>query len=335
MLFNINTYTVYNRLRLLRASLMLEQEVYALGNKLIEENGGASRSMRLGWLRHLGAALHAFGMLSDRQWQAALAELDKLNKGSSLSVAQYHASLHYLARVSQWTQRSLEFHFGTAVERWLALTPLSETLCLIVYVAVHCCLHPGIDTLIVDANQLVGIKHKIFGHEVASGLRALNPGLSRGVLLLPPEHGQWRSDGIYILQSTEQELPPVAGIITRGEGSSLSHVQLLARNMGIPNLVIDERLMSNISAHVGEPAVMAVSHRGVVFIEPDSSKWDMVFRQESHAERTSIEADLSKLSLQDMALKPLHSIRAADSGRFCGPQSGQSGRALALLPADG
>ena len=30
----------------------------------------------------------------------------------------------------------------------------------------------------------------------------------------------------------------MAGILTLGEGSSLSHVQLLARNLGIPNVVV-------------------------------------------------------------------------------------------------
>jgi hypothetical protein len=333
VLLNINTYTVYNRLRLLRASLMLEREVYALGNQLIEENGGASRSMRLGWLRHLGAALHAIGMLSDRQWQTTLAELDKLSARGSLSVVQYHASLRHLARMPQWTQRSLEFHFGTTVERWLALTPLAQNFVpdrlrgspLLAFTRV-------LDTLIADANRLNGIRHRIFGQEISAGLRALNPGLSRGVLLLPPEHGQWRLDGIYILKSTEQELPPVAGIITLGEGSSLSHVQLLARNMGIPNLVIDEKLMPVFSAHVDEPAVMAVSQRGVVFIESDSPKWDMVFSQESNADRSNIEADLSKLSLQDMALKPLHSIRATDSGRSVGPKAANLGELWHYYP---
>ena len=330
---NKNTYTVFNRLRLLRASLILEREIYALGNQLCEASEGASRSTRLGWLRHLAASLHASGMLSNRQWQAALTELEMLNKQEALTVVQYRTGLRYLARIPQWAQRSLEFHFATAVERWTALTPLARQFVpdrlrgspLLAFTRI-------LDTLITDANRLSGIRHRIFDHEIASGLRALNPGLRRGVLLLPPEHGQLRSDGIYILQSTEQELPPVAGIITRGEGSSLSHVQLLARNMGIPNLVADEKLIAVISAHVGESVVMAVSQHGVVFIEPDSQKWDMIFRQESHAEEITIEADLSKLDLQDMALKPLSTLRAIDSGRSVGPKAANLGELSHYYP---
>ena len=328
-----NDYTVYNRLRLLRASLVLEGEVYAQGNRLYGQIEGASRKVRLGWLRQLGAALHASGFLSDRQWQEARTELEMLAKPTSLSVAEYHAGLRYLARVPQWAQQSMDYHFGSAVERWSDLTPLASRFVpdrlrgspLLLFSRV-------LDTLTADANRLAGIRHTLFGREIASGLRALNPGLRRGVLLLPPESGQMRADGIYILQSTEQELPPVAGIITRGEGSSLSHVQLLARNMGIPNVVADGARIAAIQSHAGEAVVMAVSQRGVVYIEPDSPIWDAAFQNEVQADDIHIEADLDKLDLQDQAFKPLSALRAEDSGRSVGPKAANLGELMHYYP---
>lgn len=333
ILLGENGYTAYDRLRLLRASLILEEEINARGNRLYGEIEGANRRIRLRWLRHLGSALHASGMLSDRQWNAALAELDMLEHQDPLSVERYHAGLLYLARIPQWAQRSLEFHFTTAVEKWTALTPLAGYFVpdrlrgspLLTFSRV-------LDTLAADASRLSGIKHTIFGREVASGLRALNPGLRRGVLLLPPEHGSWRSDGIYILHSTAQELPPVAGIITRGEGSSLSHVQLLARNMGIPNLVADDDIVAAIRAHIGESVVMAVSRGGIVSIEPDSPKWDAIFRRELRAGEGRIEPDLTRLDLQDTALKPLQAVRANDSGRTVGPKAANLGELMHYYP---
>ena len=258
--------------------------------------------------------------------------MKRLNQATSLSVAEYQAGLRYLERVSQWAQRTLEFHFSAAVDRWAALTPLSRYFVpdrlrsspLLAYSRI-------LDTLIADANRLSGIRHMVLGQEVASGLRALNPGLSRGVLLPPPENGQFRPDGIYILHSTERELPPVAGIITRGEGSSLSHVQLLARNMGIPNLVADDKLVETINVHLGERVVMAVSQRGVVAIEPDSTAWDAVFRQE-HDEAINIDADLSKLDLQQRQLKPLSALRAVDSGHIVGPKAANLGELMHYYP---
>ena len=61
------------------------------------------------------------------------------------------------------------------------------------------------------------------------------------------------ADGISLLPETISDLPPVAGILTRGEGSSLSHVQLLARNLGIPNVVVGEERVPEVKARAGQP----------------------------------------------------------------------------------
>ena len=45
---------------------------------------------------------------------------------------------------------------------------------------------------------------------------------------------------IVLLAQTSSELPPVAGVLTRGGGNLLSHVQLLARNFGIPNIAMGD-----------------------------------------------------------------------------------------------
>ena len=328
-----NPYTVYNRLRFLRATLILEQEVFVQANQLLNGIDDVSRSTRLKWLRHIIGALHATGMLSDRQWEAMSRELDTLLQKRRLKVSDYHASLSYIARVSQWSQRSLEFHFSTAVKQWLPLSPLVQNFVpdrlrgspLLPFTRL-------LDSLIVDANRLSGMKHQLFGREIGSGLRALNQGLRRGVLLAEPEQGEaMRSDGIYILKSTTQKLTPVAGIITRGEGSSVSHVQLLARNMGIPNLVADDRRIAEIRTHIGERVVLAVSQRGVINILPDNESWDAVFGEEL-TDKVEIKADLNKLNLDDRTIIALKMVRSADSGRSVGPKAANLGQLSYYYP---
>jgi len=329
-----NGYAVQDRLRLLQASLILEREIFVRGNRLPETFPLASRATRLGWLRHFAAALNGAGLLSGRQWQAFTGELDHLLSTPSPSAGDYHAALSYLARTAQWTQRSLEFHYEAVVGRWMALTPLAGHLVpdrlrespLLPFSRV-------LDQLVADAGRLTGIRHRVFGEEVESNVRALNPGLKRGVLLLPPEHGEpFRADGIYILDSTTQELPPVAGIITRGEGSSLSHVQLLARNMGIPNLVADEGLLWAISSHIGESVVLAVSRRGSVTIEEDGPAWDQVFGTDSVSDQVIIHADMAKLNLSDHAMYALRRVHAEDSGRIVGPKAANLGELRSHYP---
>ncbi|MFP5504632.1 MAG: PEP/pyruvate-binding domain-containing protein, partial [Gammaproteobacteria bacterium] len=316
-----------NRVRLLQAGLAMEQEVYAVGNQLVVEMPAADRRARLHWLRALGTTLYAGGLLSERQWQALDERIGALETGAALNAESYFAELRYLARVPQWAQRALEFQFGPTVTLWSDLTPLAAHFIpdrlrgspLLTYTRV-------LDELLADANALVGVKQHLFEREVAGGLRALNPGLRRGVLLAPPDDpADFRKDGIYLLPSTTPELPPVAGILTRGEGSSLSHVQLLARNLGIPNVVVDDALMPQIEARLGTRIVLAVSPRGTVRLAADGPEWDALFGREALADDVVIEPDLKKLDLKTTALRPLRDLRARDSGRSIGPKAANLG----------
>lgn len=316
-----------NRVRLLQAGLALEQEVFALGNQLLEHTAGTDRLTRLRWLRSLGMSLAASGLLSERQWQALDRELAVLERPQPLGAEDYYAALRYLARVPQWAQRALEFQFAPSIEHWSALTDRAALLVpdrlrgspLLVYTRV-------LDVLLDDAQRQIGVHQTLFDARVSGGLRALNPGLRRGVLLNAPREGEaFRTDGIYILPSTTPELPPVAGILTRGEGSSLSHVQLLARNLGIPNVVIDEALIARLAPHIGERIVLAVSPRGTVQIAADGPQWDAIFGREALAEDVMIRPDIAKLDLADTALLPLNALRAADAGRRVGPKAANLG----------
>jgi len=325
--------TALNRFRLLIASLAMEQEVYAVGNQLVEQDPAASRATRLQWLRSLAEALYGSGLLSARQRQAVEKRVDDLTPGGALNAADYDAALRYLARVPQWAQRAMEFQFGPTVERWSLLTPLVHQFVpdrlrggpLLAYTRV-------LDGLVQDSNALVGIRHRLFGHEVGSGLRALNPGLRRGVLLRPPGDRAFRRDGIYLLPSTTPELPPVAGILTLGEGSSLSHVQLLARNLGIPNVVVDDSRIAQITPYIGRPVVLAVSPHGAIQIAEDGPQWDAVFGRESLVEDLIIVPDLAKLELGQTDLLRLQDVSAGDSGRVVGPKAANLGELRRFYP---
>jgi hypothetical protein len=54
-------------------------------------------------------------------------------------------------------------------------------------------------------------------------------------------------------------MKPVAGVLTLAEGNLLSHVQLLARNLGIPNATITPDLMPRLREAEGREIFYAVS----------------------------------------------------------------------------
>jgi phosphoenolpyruvate synthase/pyruvate phosphate dikinase len=168
------------------------------------------------------------------------------------------------------------------------------------------------------------------GERVSAGVRALNPGLARGVVR-ELKDGQSALDldpnGIYLLPETTPDLAPVAGILTRGEGSSLSHLQLLARNLGIPNVVIGESQLRRIEKAMGARAVLAVSPGGVVQLAPDGTRWDAVFGGAKAAKSSddTINVDPAKLDLATTDFQSITKLRAWDSGRVTGPKGANLG----------
>jgi hypothetical protein len=333
-MFDGDRFSPPNQVRLLQANLALEQEVYAIANQLLEQQPDADRLTRLSWLRTLSIALRASGFLSERQWDNLAERLDELEANGQPAFEDYYRVLHYLARVPQWAQRALEFQFGPTVEHWLDITPQAAHYVpdrlrgspLLAYSRV-------LDTLLQDADQLAGTRRYLFERKLSGGLRALNPGLRRGVLMAAPREGEdYRADGIYLLPSTTPELPPIAGILTRGEGSSLSHVQLLARNLGIPNVVVDDRVADQFREHLGERIVLAVSPRGTVQITADGAHWDRIFGSETLDSAVVIRPDLEKLDLAETVPLTLDGVRATDSGRIVGPKAANLGELRHYYP---
>ena len=176
-----------------------------------------------------------------------------------------------------------------------------------------------------DANRLAGVSTHLFGEEVGTGLRALNPGLARGTLYTNTVGEDFDQDGIYLLPETISELPPVSGILTAGEGNPLSHVQLLARNLGIPNVAIDAALIPKLHSEQGKLVVLAASSAGSVQLKRHSEAFEQLFAAQASEPQTLIRPDLDKLDLSRTSLIALRDLRANDSGRSVGPKAAKLG----------
>jgi hypothetical protein len=306
----------------LKLSLDVEADTFATGLSLLKDMPRASLAGRLALLDNATEALYGVGLLTAREHQAAQQALSRLT-APSLPLESYRADLGYLARVPAWAGRELTFHFGEAVTNLARIEPLANQFVpdrlraspLLVYSTL-------LDELLLEANSLAGIEHEVFGQTVGAGLRALNPGLARGILRLDAAHPQ--PDGIYLLPETTANLPPVAGILTLEAGNILSHVQLLAGNLGIPNVVVDEALVPRLRAMTGRPVVMAVSPGGRVLIAEDGPRWADVFGRQERAP-AHIQPDLAKLDLARRDPIPLGELRASDAGRIAGPKAANLG----------
>lgn len=316
-------------LETLLTSLALEREVWAAGNFALSKIDGLTRRTRLWLLGYTADALYGIGLLSMRQLEGVEQAIIAI-EAKNPPLREYRETVRYLARVPEWGSRSLEFHFAKTIERWSALDVAVRQ-----YVPDRLRGSPMLnysqflDHVVSDVNALSGVDHEVLGEKVGAGVRALNPGLARGVLRVL-EEGQSPFDldpaGIYLIPETTPDLAPVAGILTRGEGSSLSHVQLLARNLGIPNVVIGDSVLPRIEKAVGKRAVLAVSPGGVVQLAPDGSRWTTVFGAEPKtASDTHIRIEPAKLDLQSTDFLSFKNLRAWDSGRVVGPKGANLG----------
>lgn len=311
-------------------SLALEREVWAAGNVALSKIDGLTRRTRLWLLGYTADALYGIGMLTAREL-ASVEQTIMAIEQKNPPLHEYRDTVRYLARVPEWGSRSFEYHFGETIGRWAQLDVAVRQYIpdrlrgspMLTYSAV-------LDRVVQDMNALSGVQHEVMNEKVGAGVRALNPGLARGTVRRLAQ-GQSPLDldpkGIYLLPETTPDLAPVAGILTLGEGSSLSHLQLLARNLGIPNVVIGEQQLRRVESAVGKRVVLAVSPGGIVQLAPDGPRWNAVFggQDQSATSGSEITVEPARLALDQTDFIPLAGLRAWDSGRVSGPKGANLG----------
>jgi len=324
------------RLQVLDLSLAVEAENFRLSTQLRPTMEGLTREAVILALSSGVEAAYGTGMLNARE-RAELGKHFARLAVASIRLAEYRDALRMLGLVPGWGTQGLNLHFVEAMDKLGAIEPLAHLFIqdqlrgspLLFY-------SQTLDRLSRDANRLAGVQHKLFGKDIGTGFNALNPGLARGMLRAAPDMARvdaFASDGIYVLPETVGDLPPVGGILTAGAGNPLSHVQLLARNLGIPNVAVDESVLGELRKADGRRIVLAVSRAGLVEIDDDGSRWDAVLGAQAKAGADIMfEPDVKKLDLGKRDFVPLGALRASDSGRIVGPKAAKLGELNARFP---
>ncbi|MBI4696725.1 MAG: phosphoenolpyruvate synthase [Gammaproteobacteria bacterium] len=324
------------RLALVDASLELESAHFAAGAELAPALAGLSRRARLELLGTSLRAQYGAGLVSRRELDAANADLTTLTAADP-KVGDYHRTLDYLALPPTWATQAMRREFGAAMAKLDDIEPKADLFVqdqlrgspLFFFAKL-------IDGLVRDADRLAGVRSELFGADVGTGLRSLNPGLARGVLRLAQGHDftKLEPDGIYLLPETVSDLPPVRGILTQGEGNPLSHVQLLARNLGIPNVGVDTAVVERLKPHEGERVILAVSHGGSVRLLPDGGANAALFDEDTKAtdKPRLIHVEADKLQLDRREFIDLAALRASDSGHLVGPKAAKLGELKQHFP---
>jgi hypothetical protein len=282
------------------------------------------------------------GLLSTRQYEALNSEIESLGREKEVPAARYHQAVRYLGRSAGWCRATVVQNFGPVARHYQEVEP--EAAHLVDHLlrgSMALPLTARLEPLALDANQVVGIRHFIFGEPSGQGIVGLNPGLAMGRLGLldsaPGEAASIDPGRIYVIPETVSDLKPMAGILTLDSGNVLSHTQLLAANLGIPNATIPSTLLSTLEKHRDQELFYAVTPRGVVVLRekasltPDERK---LWAGQSSSSKPRVDIDNSKLNLSDARILPLSELGSQDSGVKAGPKAANLGQLARFFPSD-
>jgi hypothetical protein len=277
------------------------------------------------------------GLLSDRQWDALKTELAGLADRAELAPADYRAAIRYLSRAVEWCRATVNRDFGPLTAFYAPVEPAAAGFVdHLLRSSIALPLTSHVEVLSNDADRAAGIRHSVLSRETSGGVVGLNPGIAVGKLaFLAGEQEPVDPRGIYVIPETAADLKPMAGILTLDSGNQLSHAQLLAANLGIPNAVVPSSLKPALVARQGKEVFFAVTPRGVVILKEVSAltPQERKLWASSPAQAPArIELDTHRLRLDDKRLRKLTEVGAADSGVICGPKAANLGMLAATFP---
>jgi len=242
-------------------------------------------------------------------------------------------------RLFDWSVSSMEAEYGWVVQLFGSFEPLAysfsddrirSSLLLL--------LGERLNQLETVLARLSGSSSRIFDRQEQTGIRGINPGVASGTLRVFPEPGEdmvYRADTICVLRRAPADLKPIAGLLTADEGNLLSHVQLLARNLGIPSSTFSPLQIDIFKPFEGRPVFYAVSPKGKVILKvvekmtAEERELVTIIRDDRIEQPVILknELDLSKIDILS-----LRTLRARDSGRICGPKAANLGQLKNLFP---
>ena len=187
------------------------------------------------------------------------------------------------------------------------------------------------------ASDISNVNNNVMNISNQGAIRGLNPGYAFGKLIVVdgnPENIEVNTNNIYIFQKPPSDLKPVAGIMTFSEGNLVSHVQLLARNLGIPNAALSSDNLKSLEKYANKNVFYAVSNKGNVILKLENDMSDEEQKLFNKKERTKnmITVPTDKLRLDVSKIINMKDVKASDSGILCGPKAANLGELKNLFP---
>ncbi|WP_373018988.1 PEP/pyruvate-binding domain-containing protein, partial [Muriicola sp.] len=322
-----------DRLLLLEISLKLEEVIFRYESDWNPEN----LREQLKKICNLGLASAASGYLEIWEWEQLVSALTAYEK-NSLTLEELTYVLERSRSAVEWSTSMFKAHYEGVSELYAGFEPLA---------------HGFVDdrirgSLVLQLGRAVGefgdyiaresnLVNKVMDLRNQSSVRGLNPGYAMGGLVVVEglkEEMEVSSDKIYVFQRPPSDLKPVAGIATVAEGNLVSHVQLLARNLGIPNAALSDSNLEGLKKYAGTMVFYAVSNKGNVILKPAdqmTSEEKALFEVKSRKEE-KIAVPVKDIRLDVRKVLNMRSVDASNSGKLCGPKAANLGQLKKMFP---
>jgi hypothetical protein len=320
------------RLVALDLSLALEEELFKLAGNWNPETITEFPPKIIA----MGRALTGAGFLELWEWEAIRKDLENAPSGDDRN--QWKLYLDNAKRIIEWSANMSRAVFGDVVERYQTFEPKA---------------YGYLDDIIrgsvlLNAGQMVGTfgellakddetRNYILGFNRPSTARGLNPGTATGELMVirsATEDMTVDKNKIYVFDRPPSDLKPVAGIATVSEGNMVSHVQLLARNLAIPNAVISSEQLDYLAGFEGRSVYYQVDKSGNVLIKLADEMTDEERTQFTKKERSleKVMVPVDRINLDERSILNMRAVDAKSSGVVSGPKAANLGQLKNMFP---
>ena len=325
------------RLLLLDSMADLEMELTIACNEYLQ-NPGLNRAELIDTAHSLVLAGYGIGLISAGEKNELVHRFEPLTGVETSDFSSYSELSKTLNLVSTWTIGSIRYNFAETLNRYTLLdsrisayvddTLRASTILQLAEIARR---------LNLDTQSLAGVR-KTIKNVTAPSMLALNPGIATGQLRILSSHEleekvDLNRNDIVVLPQTVSELSPVSGVMTLGEGNMLSHIQLLARNFGIPNISISQQDLEKLQSLSGQQVILLAGTDGSVLLDKyddQDQRYSFLFQQQTPMDDVRLEVPQPDLSLKKLI--PISELRKELSGVVVGPKAANLGELNRLFP---
>ena len=325
------------RLALIDLSIRIENILYAN----LSEWSATSLRDELDRIELLTVAAAAFGFIEVWEFDEAVSELETLrqqNKSGELNLSRLVSYLAQARRIVEWGSLTVHATYEDVVTLFTGFEPLSAGFYDVkIRSSVLLPLGESVGRLGDVVAKEAGFSNQLFNIPNGGQARGLNPGYAKGVLQVvsgSSEGIEIDASKIYAFHRPPADLKPVAGILTVTEGNLVSHVQLLARNLGIPNGVVSAGNLADLAAYDGREVFLAVSNNGTVILK-EAGKMSRQERELFTVRQRATEkifVPVERMDLSVTSVLNLSSVNATHSGRVTGPKAANLGQLKKMFP---